>query len=211
MVDEVDVSGRRVRNRDAEGICEMPDIVSDRLVLRTMGATVLRAIAGDDLQTATKELGLALPQEMLGPEAGMTTHFAAMHEENPDFLAWGPRAMATKQDGLVIGHIGFHTTPDPEYLHEFVDEGIELGYTVFAGHRRQGYASEAIKALIGWAYRSQGIENFVISVATGNVPSIALAEKLGFVTIGKYEDPDDGPEHVMRLPMTRLASLLASD
>ena len=85
----------------------------------------------------------------------------------------------------------------PRTLDEYVGHGVEMGYTVFAKYRRQGFASEAITALAGWAGAEHGVENFGISVGADNGPSMALAEKLGFRKVGEHHDEVDGLEIVL--------------
>jgi hypothetical protein len=53
------------------------------------------------------------------------------------------------------------------------EDALEIGYGILPEHRRQGYATEAVEALIGWA-RTQGIDHFVASVAPANEPSLAI-------------------------------------
>jgi len=96
----------------------------------------------------------------------------------------------------MVGYIGFHTAPDPEYLAELAPGGIELGYTVFAAHRRQGYAREACAALMQWARQEHGVDRFVVSISPDNVPSLRLAESFGFRKIGSHMDEIDGLEYI---------------
>jgi RimJ/RimL family protein N-acetyltransferase len=75
---------------------------------------------------------------------------------------------------------------------------LEIGYGILPEHRRQGYASEAVAALLQWA-RTRGIDHFVASVAPDNEPSLAIIHKLGFVRTGEHWDDEDGLEHVFEL------------
>jgi len=95
----------------------------------------------------------------------------------------------------VIGHIGFHAPPDAR-------GALEVGYTVDAGYRRQGYAFEAVQALVAWATLEFGVRHFVASIAPDNVASLGLARKLGFVQTGKHWDEEDGEELVFELNLT---------
>ncbi len=71
---------------------------------------------------------------------------------------------------------------------------LELGYTVLAAYRRQGYATEAIIALMEEASIEHGVHRFRLAISPTNAPSRALAIKLGFEVVGDQLDPDDGPE-----------------
>ena len=86
----------------------------------------------------------------------------------------------------MVGYIGFHSRPNPPYLQPLVADAVELGYTVFPPFRARGFATEAVIALIGWAHRSAGIDNFVVSIAPDNEPSRAIAARLGFRRVGEH-------------------------
>src|SRR4051812_33716175 len=114
---------------------------------------------------------------------------------NPALEPWLLRGMIRRHDRTMVGRIGFHTAPDPEYLAP-AGGGIELGYVVFSGHRRRGYAREAITGMMGWAHAEHRVSRFVLSISPSNIPSLALAAHLGFTRIGSHMDEEDGPEEV---------------
>ena len=70
-----------------------------------------------------------------------------------------------------------------------------LGWALPVG---DDYATEAAAALMGWA-EGQGVRRFVVSVAPGNEPSLAIVRKLGFVQTGEQWDEEDGLELVFEL------------
>jgi RimJ/RimL family protein N-acetyltransferase len=70
---------------------------------------------------------------------------------------------------------------------------LEVGYRIFPEHRRRGYATEAVRALLDWA-RAQGIDRFIASVGPKNAPSLALVRQLGFREVGCHWDDEDGEE-----------------
>lgn len=157
----------------------------------------MRAIVERRPEDAEKHLGFAIHPDMFGEDGGAPKHFLAMIENDPAFAPWGPRAIVLAEEKLAIGHIGFHTLPNQPYLEEYVGQGVEMGYTVFAAFRRRGYASEAITAMARWASAEHYVKNFVISVGADNGVSLALAEKLGFRNVGEYQDEVDGLEIVL--------------
>lgn len=128
---------------------------------------------------------------------------------DPDYAPWSLRAIGLRSTGEMVGHIGFHSRPDDEYLRPFAPDGIEFGYTVFPEHRRQGYAREAIQGLIKWAAEEHGVRHFVVSISHANVASATLAARLGFMKVGEHMDAVDGLEEVRVLagePLMRLLS-----
>jgi RimJ/RimL family protein N-acetyltransferase len=91
----------------------------------------------------------------------------------------------------MVGHVGFHGPPGYNALK--AADAVEVGYTIFPEHRRRGYATEAVRALLDWA-RAQGIHRFVASVGPQNEPSLALVRRLGFREVGRHWDDEDGEE-----------------
>jgi len=102
-------------------------------------------------------------------------------------------------DGAMIGHIGFH---GPRGSNARKDrQAVEIGYTVFEPHRRQGYATEAVRALLDWT-RAQGVERVIASVGPQNEPSLALIRRLGFREVGSHWDDEDGEELEFELSLS---------
>jgi RimJ/RimL family protein N-acetyltransferase len=109
--------------------------------------------------------------------------------ERPERIAWPVCAMV--RDGAMVGHIGYHGPPGANALR--AHDAVEVGYTVFPEHRRQGYATEAARALLDHA-REQGVTRYIASVGPQNEPSLALVRRLGFVEVGRHWDDEDGEE-----------------
>ena len=82
--------------------------------------------------------------------------------------------------GELVGNGGFTGKP--------VDAQAEVGYMVREAHRRQGYATEAVQALVDWAFEA-GVETVWAETAVGNVASRRVLEKLGFVEEGEGTEP----------------------
>lgn len=90
----------------------------------------------------------------------------------------------------MVGHVGFHARPDGEGL-------VEIGYSVLPAHRRQGYAREAVTALLGWGMAQPGVRRLRASVAPDNTASRGLLDSLGFRQVGTQWDERDGEELVL--------------
>jgi len=69
-------------------------------------------------------------------------------------------------------------------------EGIyELFCCIFPGHRRQGYASEAAKALLEYCFANYAVSEFRAYVDVDNPCSPGLAERLGMRDLGPGSHP----------------------
>jgi ribosomal-protein-alanine N-acetyltransferase len=97
----------------------------------------------------------------------------------------------------MIGHAGYHGPPGVNSTQN--PDAVEFGYKTFPPWRGRGYATQAATMLIAIA-RERGIEQFVLSVAPDNEPSLAIVRKFGFRHTGEHVDEEDGLEHVFELP-----------
>ena len=175
-------------------------IESRRLLLRPMGASVLEALLVGDLVTAGRLLECNFPADMSPHDFPLASRLDQLRRDS-SVEPWLLRALIERASGIVIGHIGFHTPPRPEYLASVAPDAVELGYSVHAPFRRQGYATEATLALMQWAYSLHGQRCFFLSISPQNIASTAMAESLGFVMCGSHMDEVDGLEieYVRRL------------
>jgi RimJ/RimL family protein N-acetyltransferase len=188
------------------------DILTPRLCLRLMPVAFLEAGLRDEWDRAEAVLGWKVSEEWRRQKRLMEIR---AHDcgADPDYLPWSVRAIGLRtrgEMGEMIGHIGFHTRPDAAYLREFVLGGVELGYAVAAPYRRQGYAAEAVRGLMGWAHRRHGVDRFVVSISPENVASVALAAKFGFEKVGGHWDEIDGYEDVYALAGEPLQAALGA-
>jgi RimJ/RimL family protein N-acetyltransferase len=149
----------------------------------------------DDLETASRILGLEVPSEWLEVKWLMEMRLAKLRE-NPALEPWLLRAIGLRDSKAMIGFIGFHTLPGPEYLNSYAPNSVEFGYTIFSDYRRKGYASEAAQSLMDWAIREHNVTRFVVSISPSNEPSLRIAQKFGFRKVGSFTDPVEGVEDV---------------
>ena len=175
-------------------------IESRRLVLKPMGVPVLEALLVGDLVNASRLLECNIPADMSPHDFPLASRLDQLRRDS-SVEPWLLRAMVERTSGTVIGHVGFHTPPCPEYLASVAPDAVELGYSVHAPFRRLGYATEAVLALMHWAYAIHGQRSFFLSISPQNLASTAMAESLGFVTCGSHMDDEDGleVEYVRRL------------
>jgi RimJ/RimL family protein N-acetyltransferase len=184
------------------------EIITPRLELRLMPEEFFEAGLKNRTAAAEALIGLRLPPAWFEEKELMAMRLADCRTDAA-YARWSLRAIGLRSTGVMVGHIGFHSCPDADYLRRFVPDGIEFGYTVFPEYRRQGYAREAIRGLINWAAKERHIRHFVVSISPTNVASSTLAGKLGFVKAGEHLDEVDGLEEVYVLAGEARARLLA--
>ncbi len=110
--------------------------------------------------------------------------FAAMDDEYrrlmEKFAAQPDRTVVVvKETEHVIGMI--HVMPDEQGR----PDTLELGYVSSPFHRRKGYMSEAVRAVMDHLLQT-GTKCLILGIARSNTPSLRMAEKLGFTPAGDY-------------------------
>jgi ribosomal-protein-alanine N-acetyltransferase len=165
-------------------------ITTPRLALVPLAPEAIRALIAGDRAAAQRTIGLALPDEF--PTEGDLEGFLPVQlfrmEQAPNRREWMARLIVVDQGNRLAGHCGFHGPPD-------VIGRAEIGYTVFTEFRGRGFAKEAARALVRWAF-DHGEREVFATVSPDNVPSLAVVRALGFTQVGTQEDEVDGLELV---------------
>ncbi len=91
-------------------------------------------------------------------------------------LYWGSWLVLTK-DGQVIGDIGFKGKPD-------IRQAVEIGYGLLPAFLNQGFATEAVRALIEWAFEQTEVTGVLAKTESTNQASIRVLEKAGLMQVG---------------------------
>ena len=93
--------------------------------------------------------------------------------QNPDQALWYTAwRMTLKETGEMLGDLCFHSAP--------ADKTVEIGYGVLEQYRKNGYATEAVRALIDWAFTQTNVYFVRAITDAGNEASEHLLEKLKF-------------------------------
>ncbi|WP_033541311.1 GNAT family N-acetyltransferase [Planococcus sp. CAU13] len=101
-------------------------------------------------------------------------------KEDPAILYWGPWLAVLKSDGTIIGDLGFKEKPDEK-------GAVEIGYGLLEAYWNKGYATEAVDALIGWAWKQENVRRIKAETLPGNAGSIRVLEKLGMKEVVRSE------------------------
>ncbi len=181
----------------------MQEINTPRLSLRLMTEDFLEATLDEDAEKTESLLGLKVSQDWLD-EIDLTTLRLEDYRADAEYILWGLRAIGLKESNEMVGFIGFHTRPNPDYLQKYAPHAIEFGYTTFFEHRRRGYAREAVIGLLGWAVKQHPIDTFIAAVSPTNIASTTMIKKLNFEKLGEQIDEIDGLEFVYGLSVKKL-------
>ena len=183
----------------------MPPVVTKRLTLVSIPISLMRDLAAGRSAATERRLRVKLPEHFAARARTLMQIRLRDVERDPGARPWFLRFIVLRAEPsststgsetgarrIALGLIGFHGRPDAEGR-------AEIGYEVFAPHRRRGYASEAVTGLLGWATRRHGVRTFLAAIAPENEPSMRLARRLGFREIGAQVDEADGLELIYEL------------
>ena len=173
---------------------------------------IIRPFSMDDLDAVYQLLDVDLSTADFGSEGVMT------REERQRWLQWtiwsyealdrlnqppyGDRAVVLKQAGHIIGACGyvpcfapfgqlpaFRSANDDTAAHLDSPE-FGLFYAFAPAHQRQGYATEATRALIEFAFTQLNLRRIVATTTYDNAASMAVMRKVGMqIEKNPYPDP----------------------
>ncbi|MFT8396406.1 GNAT family N-acetyltransferase [Propionibacterium sp.] len=137
-----------------------------RLVLRGVDPAEAELLAGG---VCPLPCAPDYPHVDTGDAARLLRHSLEVDNWIPGF---GMYLIVRRDDGLVIGDIGFHTPPDER-------GAAEVAYGLAVSGRGQGYATEALAVLTEWAH-GHGCATVLAEVDPGNTASLAVLEHCGY-------------------------------
>ena len=133
-----------------------------------------------ELTTAHGPLMVHFPPEWPGDPLPIFPLLAARY----DPLGAGS-VLIRRHDRRAIGLMGGKGGPDEAGV-------LEIGYGLNPEAWNQGYATEALRALLPHWRAGEGVRGIRAETATGNPASARVLEKCGFVRVGKSWSEDDG-------------------
>jgi RimJ/RimL family protein N-acetyltransferase len=152
-------------------------IVTERLVLRRSrpaDAETISAYRGDP------EVRRGQGWERTDPETvrGEIERMATRAPGEPG--GWVQFSLEERGDGRLVGDIGLSPADGEPGV-------IKVGYTVSPAFQGLGYATEAVGALIAYAFDTLGAEVVRAYADAENTPSIRVAEKVGMRLVERIE------------------------
>src|SRR5436309_550646 len=85
---------------------------------------------------------------------------------------WVQLSVEERESGLLVGDVGLSPADGELGV-------IKVGYTIAPAFQRRGYATEAVGALVAYAFDSLGADVVRAFADAENTPSIRVAEKVG--------------------------------
>lgn len=98
-------------------------------------------------------------------------------ETHADGVGWGPWYFLAARREALVGVGGFTGLPR-------ADGTVEVGYSILESHQRAGLATEAVRALVDWAFGHPAVTRVVGQTLPELTSSIRVLEKCGFRFVG---------------------------
>jgi len=153
---------------------DFPLIETERLILRQIqgsDATALFATFSDE--EVMEFSGGKLPHRTVEESRAFIRQLLHWYERH-EGIEWG---ITRKGDDTIIGTCGFHSFG--EGFHR-----AEIGYELQRAYWEQGIMSEALRAIVTFAFATMGLSRIEAVVNEGNERSQGILRKLGFMHEG---------------------------
>jgi ribosomal-protein-alanine N-acetyltransferase len=122
-------------------------------------------------------------------DAGAIRWMLSCLEAHPDQAAWSlyyvaerPRSHLNRP--LLVGIAGYKGAPDASGV-------VEIGYGIVVEQRRRGFASEAVRGLVGRAFDDSHVVSVIAHTLPELAPSIGVLRRTGFLFDGSGNDPQE--------------------
>ena len=154
----------------------------DRLVTERL---ILRRSRPDDAEAISRyrsdpEVNRQQGWERTDPD-GVRADIEEMQDRRPgEGGGWVQFSVEERDGGRLVGDVGISPAEGEPGV-------LKLGYTISPASQGRGYATEAIGALVGYAFETLGADLVRAYASADNLPSIRVAEKVGMRLVERFE------------------------
>jgi aminoglycoside 6'-N-acetyltransferase len=118
--------------------------------------------------------------EHTDPES-ISDEIREMADRSPgDPGGWVQLSVEDRETGRLVGDVGLSPAEGEPGV-------IKVGYTIDPAFQGRGYATEAVAALVGYAFERLGADVVRAYASADNVPSIRVAENVGMRLMERIE------------------------
>ena len=181
----------------------VPVLETPRLLVRPLGLDDLAAVYQLlDVDLADADFGSEAPKAMAEREAWL--RWTVLNYEQLDQLyqpPYGERAITLRATGQIIGLVGFvqslgpwerlagYTAASPQPNQRFTP-AFGMYWAIAPSCQGQGYATEAARAMLAYAFEHIGLRQAIASTSYDNLASQAVMRHLGMRLLkNAFPDP----------------------
>ena len=136
----------------------------------------------EDMPRLEKELSAEYRAEPLeGHFLNVVKRILAIVENDPPNYSWSSFwFMLRKSDRVIVGSADFKGVPDE-------NGNVEIGYGLGKAFERNGYMTEAVRAMCDWAFQQGNVASVTAQTAPDNVASQNVLKRCGFTLCSQGE------------------------
>ena len=165
---------------DSSGAVKAPELRTDRLLLRRWREADCAPFAAINADPVVSEF---LPAALTRQESDALVSRIEADFERHGFGLW---ALEVCGVAPLAGFVGLSR---PRFTAHFTP-CVEIGWRLSPQHWRRGYATEAARAVLDFAFKTVGLREVVSFTVPSNVRSRRVMEKIGMI-----HDPDGDFDH----------------
>lgn len=105
--------------------------------------------------------------------------------QHPEEAPWWNWLIVREDTGEAVGSVALGGPPDS-------GGAVLVGYAVYPEQEGQGFATEAVRGMVAWAFRQPGVREVRALAPVWNTPALRVAENVGMRPIASDEDDDVG-------------------
>jgi ribosomal-protein-alanine N-acetyltransferase len=105
--------------------------------------------------------------------------------ERPEETAWWNWLVVDRETGEAVGSVAFAGPVNAE-------GAVLVGYAIYTEYEGRGFATEAVKAMVTWAFAQPGVREVRALAPVWNTPALRVAENVGMRPVASEEDDDVG-------------------
>jgi ribosomal-protein-alanine N-acetyltransferase len=151
-------------------------LITERLILIPFTIQVCKNLLNDDfsdLENYHLKKGKSWPDSDVIETLPKIINNLSKVEAPTGFESW----MIIKKETLeIIGDLGFKGF-------NYNEDNIDIGYGIIKEERRKGYAEEAVKEIIKWAFSNEIVKEITANCLAENTNSINLLTKFNFIEL----------------------------
>jgi [ribosomal protein S5]-alanine N-acetyltransferase len=156
---------------------------TERLILKPLSyLQLLKYIKADD--SLEKELNLFSSTRIISPElkeALEQTILPNVANPSSNYLYSTLWTVISKSDNKMVGDLCFVGEPN-------ANGEVEIGYGTYEDFRGNGYMTDAVGAMIGWAKHQPEVKAILASTDKTNVASYSVLQKNQFTKAGESDE-----------------------
>jgi ribosomal-protein-alanine N-acetyltransferase len=158
-----------------------------RLELSPLTADAIEALLQGNAERLRVLAGAEFPEPLSPPPymAESLPEVLARLRKYPAEAQWWNWLVVRRDTREVVGSIALGGRPDPS-------GAVLIGYAMYPGREGHGYATEAVRAMMDWAFEQDEVRTIRALAPVWNTPAVHVAEKVGMRPVASNEDDEVG-------------------